>query len=529
MSRHLLSRAVLAAVLLGGMMAAPGFAQSGAEKTAADCGSFKGVDRRETWKADDRDVMECVWRGWDPPVEWRRNEGRSAGISVGGSGGFAVGSRQAPNMPPGKAGANSSVSKSLFNFTLKFPPWRGFPCQLPGGKDICGGDGGGGGGGDGTGVSCAMAAASADLGGRQPVTGTSAIELPCGGALPLSTYQLTLNPGATGILATEAGSHNYWSYAQSGNDYAQTSAAGARLPTHLCRKNSDGEWVKSVDIKPAIAQMITYSSGSTIAIRLQGEYAAEVSNPFDTATGEAPEKFLIVPIRGGVPAMPADCANEETYYKPISGVSDAIIIQSATTPGCEAPADMCGSTPTTPTASGTCDVATLNPTGPSSTSTGTVNCDGKTLIAVLDRPNMIYQPGSRATFAAMQGRTAVMARAASGARIFSQFDTIMYFGASGQQFTLPEGGEMKLNDGSTLEMKEGAQIRAASRQVMLLGGGAVRSQGGKLLQTLPSNTLYTPIADMPFAVRVSRSVALPIDYTVPSQPSPYVQLPIDTE
>lgn len=497
-----------------------------AHAQATDCEGMKSIDRRETWKADDLVVPKCIFDGADPPVEWRENEGRSPGINVGSTGGFVVGSRQAPDRPPGRVGANASVGSGMFKFTMKFPPWRGFPCQLPGGKDICGGDNsGGGGGGSGTTVSCAMAAAIAEMGGRQPITGSESMPLSCGGALPLTTYQLTLNPSASGLLATEAGSHNVWSYAASGRSFTQNSGAGARLPTYLCRKNSDGEWVKSVDIPPATAQMITYGSSSRIAVRLQNANPAEVTTPFSNASGE-PEKYLIIPVRGSTPQIPGDCADEEVYYRPIDSVTDALLIQSATTPGCEGDASECGSASTTPTATSTCDTVTLDPT---SGNTGSSSCEGKTLIAVIDRPNLVYSPGSTASFGSMQGRTAVMATAPATSRIYAQYDTIFYMGAGGQQFTLPDGGELKLRDGSILEMNAGARVRAASRQVLLVGGGTVRTQGGVLVQTIPANTAYSPAADLPYAVRVNRSIELPSGYSLPTQPSPYMQVPISTE
>lgn len=527
-ARHLVNAMLIG--LLGMPMLAHAQAAGGEDKKPK-CADMKSIDYRETWKADDRVINErCVPFAADPPLEWRRGL-----VNVGGAGGFSIANVAGPKDSAGREGANASVSGSVFNFTMNFPPWRGFPCQLPGGGDICGGGSGGGtggSGGTGTGTtpSCALAAASAGLGGQQAISGSSAIALPCGGALPLSTYQLTLNPNPAGLFATEAGSTSYWSYQRSGSQFAQVSAANAHLPTHLCRKNSDGDWVKSVDLKPAIAQMITYSSGaSSIAVRLQGENPAHVVDPFNPTPSAEPEKFLIVPIKNGVPDVPGNCADETKFYKPLPSLTDALMVQSATTPGCEGGTEVCGTAPTTPTASGSCDTVTLNPTGTTSTASGPVTCDGKVLIAVIDRPNIIYPPGSTANVSAIQGRTAVMAAGSTGARLYAQYETIVYFGASGGEFNLPEGGILKLDNGGTLEMKRDAKIRASSGQVILPNGGLIMSQGGVLLQTLGNNTTLTPPAARPFVVRLGRNLDLPASYLAPSQPNPYVQLPVSTQ
>lgn len=489
------------------LLAPPTYA---ADNGPADCAALSNIERQKTYDANDRNIRECIQRGWDPPVKWRANGGKNKGIRVTGSGGFSMGVRQAPEKPPGVMGAKPSVSNATIQATLGFPPWRGFPCQLPGGIDICGGGSSGGGSGPGGSPSCAIASdSSGAFGAFQPINGSMNIPLPCGGAVPLSFYQLSLNASPIGVFATEEGSSQYWAYKSQGGQFEQISENGASLPTTLC---GDG----NPPLPPAIAQIITYNANSSsIAVRLQHDPI----DPFLPADPEAtPEKYLIIPISNGVPQVPSGCAGDG-IYKPLTEVKDAIIIESKTTPGCEGTPEICAGFPTTPTPGSSCTVVTMYPNA--------TGCTGKVQFAVLDRPNMIYPAGSSISTTAIQGRTGVLTSAGAGSRLYAQYNTIVYFGASGQSFLLPSGGTLKLDNNNRLIMKGPATVNAASGGVLLTAGGTVESSGGALLQTLPAGSVYSPAAALPYAVRLGSNVELPAGYMVPTQPAPYVRLPKD--
>lgn len=524
MMRLWLMRMTLAAFAIGGLMQTPVWAQATGD--AADCTSFEQVDRRKTYEADSREVQECKWRAWDPPLKWRKNDGKSAGIAVGGSGGFSIGSRHAPDQPPGKAGGRSSVNGPWFDFTLRFPPWRGFPCQLPGGRDLCGG-GGDDDDDDETTAACLVASDTTGIFGvKHSLSGGLNLGLNCGGAIPLATYQMTLNPSPTGLFATEYGAYSHWSYIKQGNGFKQ--AASGMLPAYLCK---DGK--KSVDLKPAVAQMITYTASTPyIAVRLM---PADPLNPPDTwqpSDPTKPEKFLIVPIRGGVPDMPADCAREADYYKPMPAASDALMIETTNSGGCMGTPEECGQVPGMPEApppstTGSCDVVTLNPTGSTQTSAGSnVVCDGKVLFAALDRPSVILPPGSSVQAQSIEGRTAVMVPSTQGSRLYAQFDTVIRLGSS-QEMNFPEGAVVRLKDGNLLHLDGPAKIRAASRQAVLTNGGTVQTVGGSIVQTIAAGSMVNIHAELPLVVRMNRNVDLPAGFALPTQPNPYVQLPMD--
>lgn len=494
------------------LLALPAYAPQAADP--ADCGALNDIARNKTYDADDREIYQCLQRGWDPPVGWRPDEGKSAGIRVSGAGGFSVSSRQAPDMPPGKAGANSSVSTNIFNFTAGFPPWRGFPCQLPGGIDICGSSytpgpvppGGGS-------ASCAVAADTTGTFGTKQTIRAGTTSLPCGGAVPLSTYLMGMTQSPVGMLATENGNRTTFVYRASGTNYARTSSRA--LPSYLC--NSRGN--RTIDLYPPVAQMLTFPASGQIAVRLQKspENINDITDPFDPDPTVERNGYLLIPIVGGVPQIPRNCARDTTYFSYLPGTSP-LTVESATTPGCEGDATQCGSQPTTPTASGACDTVTLQPAGTS--------CAGTTQFAVLDRPNIVYPPGSSATFATIQGRTALTTRAANNARLYAQGETIMYFGSSGGAFVLPEGGTLLLSNGDRLQIYGPGTVNAAAGVVNMTSGGAIMSIGGTLKQAIPAGTNFAPVATRPYAVRVGRSVQLPDGYTAPTQPSPYIQMPV---
>ncbi|MFN8995479.1 MAG: hypothetical protein ACK5X3_17690, partial [Pseudomonadota bacterium] len=86
------------------------------------------VDQFGQMKLDQEKVInECINKGFDPPVSWRPPPGKI--VTSGGAGSILTHAQNAPDKPPRVAGAAPSVSNSRWGFSLKLPPWQGFPCQ----------------------------------------------------------------------------------------------------------------------------------------------------------------------------------------------------------------------------------------------------------------------------------------------------------------------------------------------------------------------------------------------------------------
>lgn len=498
------------------------FATTGANAAnaaaAADCAALSSVKRNETYKQNPEDVLQCMQRGWDPPVEWRANGGKNTGIKVGGTGGFIYNTVRAPEQSPGQLNSPWSINNWLMNFSMNIPPWG----------NLGDGDTNGDGKPDiDPSASCKVVNDQGDtFGQKQPVSGNMSATLTCGGALPLAGYQMTLNPGANYLFATESGSYSYWVYKRNGNSYSQV--ASGTLPTYLCEKKN-GKMKKTVDLKPAVAQMITYADGApSMAVRLQPQYPGDVFDPFEMDPNdpdEVQERYLVVPLKNGMPQVPTNCKDESDYYKPIGGIPGAVVVQGSTAAICTGSNCSSNNGGATSTGPASCDVATLNPTAASQSQQDNV-CQGSTLFVPLDRPNLVYPPGSTPVTLAIQGRTAVMAQTMQGSSIYAQSDTLFYFGAGGSQFTLPEGGTMLLDNGGQLQMNAPATLFPSSKAVTLTNGGTVTNQFGQTVQTIPPGGSISPPAPFPFAVRVGRNVDMPAGYYVPTAANPYIRLPV---
>lgn len=519
--RHLLALTVTAIAAATTAHAVP---------AVADCAALSNIERNKTYEAEPSDIQQCIQRGWDPPLNWRPDEGTSMVRATGG-GGFSVSGRQPPNRPPGAVGAAASVSGSMFNFTLNIPPWRGFPCQIPGGIDLCGGgngsgsggSGGSGSGGNGSGgaggsSACPIASDSNGTYGQQlPIAATGSQSLPCGGAVPLSTYLMSATTGATGIIATEAGSRTVWIYRAQGSGFALTGTA--ELPDKVCSGNGNDD---ETAIQMPIAQIVPFNSSTpSVVLRLALSINGDVYDPFDPDPDIERPYYLEIPVPGGNPQIPSGCPRASDVYRTITSLTAPLTVESATTPGCEGTPQQCGSLPANPTSASNCDAVTTNP--------GTASCEGTTLFAVLNRPNLMYPPDSTATFTSIEGRTAVLAGSSGGMRLYSQAETLMYFGARGGSFTLPEGGTLKLDNGYRLVMNGPAIVNAAGGQVSMPNGGSLITQDGSTAQNFSNGSSYAPQTSLPFVVRVSRSVELPGGLVLPTQPTPFLRLPVKVE
>lgn len=347
-----------------------------------DCNAVKSIDNRENFKADDKDVATCIGRAADPPKEWRYKDGKSGGVKADGAGGFSYGGAAPPEaaaggawvpgtgpgtgwMPPknavGKAnrGPNgASVPKKVMQAACSFPPpiklssggvsiaagscWdflNGLIKEKPAdplpptplGIDptmVCPAEV------DNTGIYGDKQVTSA--GGLFP-TGPSAS---CGGMLPMTISNITLNRGADRFIATEEGYYAIFYYRKVGANFTGT-VSPIKLPSYLCRPkvNPDGTviWVKSVDLTAPIVQMITYNpSMGKLSIRLKSR-AAMPGNFMPPYDPNVPENYLNIPLAiGGGPITIPDCADELKYYGPPVGRRDIEVIASPEE-GCNQP------------------------------------------------------------------------------------------------------------------------------------------------------------------------------------------------
>lgn len=504
--------------LLGSLAAlAVGVASVWAQQPA-DCAQIVGVDPKESYKQNPQDVHECMARGWDAPVSWRPNKGKSPGIRVGGAGGFSHGTIQAPDMPPWKAHGNStggsgsggSGSGSSSSGGLGFPPWQGWPFSSSGGS----GSGGSGSSSSSSGGGCPTSNDDNDatFGEKPPLTGS--VSLTCGGAAPLTTYQLSLSSNADALFVTEHGYYNYWVYRKQGSTYQLISQANAMLPQQLC----DGTL-----LQPPIAQMISFNSGSSsIAVRLKlPPDTNPLADPLDPPPQPPalPEKHLILPVSGGNVQVPANCANVNTYTT-TNAVGD-LVFDSILSGGCEAPANVCTEQnyAQTPSALPDCRLAVMYLTG---------SCSDKTQIILLDRPNLIYPPGSTATSVPIDGMSAVMLPTVAGSMIQTKDGWIVRMGTSNATYTFPQGAIVGLADGTRLAMGGPATL-TNSGQATLTKGGSLMSRGGSVLATYPDNTVITVTPVRPIPLKINQSVNMPAGYMLPSSPSAKVRLPVTVE
>ncbi len=562
-----LIRSITCSVALGALIYS-----NTAMAAAVDCDKVLNRDCRRDVTMDPKDVVQCMERGYDPPLKCRADEGKGM-VTVGGSSGFSYGTVQAPQNSPGAMGANPSVGASTIQRSFGFPPWPGFPCKLPGGYDLCA-----------SGVTplptpnpndpCpAKNDVSGLYGAKQPVTGGTALSLPCGGALPLTSYQTTLNKNPDRLAVTEYSTNPTYDpfyirfYEKSGNTYklkpASAQEAAWALPKFLCKDaplDANGkpmvimkldpqtndpfhqtERDKTVDLTPPIAQMIAFSpSDTSITLRLRSRNKPLSTKPEDMSkhgqmkpkyNPDDPEKYLIIPIVGGVPKIPPRCSEDKDYYKEISSSRADIVIESAVLDECEGTPAVCAGQSTVPAPEETCDVVSIG----LNASNAPTGCVGKTQLMVLDRPNLLYPPGTNVTPLPIEGlananppeppRTAVMAPSTEKSKIFMQTDTIIRLGKTAPPITLTEGGILAMKDGTTLVMDAPATVDAAAGKVILTSGGKLKAESGSLIKQVTGT--YTPVNPvLPFTINVKRSMDMPVGYELPTQIKPYAQLPI---
>jgi hypothetical protein len=500
-----------AAMAAGPTAATPGSPKPWDGAKLADCdGLIKMTAQELATKAKSGDIDQCLQRGYDPCVDCRPIEGAKIGA------GFNRNSVGDPAVPPQKAGARPSVSGIKINFSLKFPPWSSAETKPDPETGV-------------TGEACPEATDQTGVfGDSVTLTGSGSYNLACGGSMPLSSYPTTLVSNPTGLASTEYSSYFLWSYQNQGGKYVLNGGAAVALPTYLCTFNSKSKKMeKSVDLPAPIAQMITYNASmGALALRMIDPQGNSNTDLIDETGSAEPEKYLVIPLVNGVPQVPPDCANEADYYKAIAPTGE-LIIQPNMTEGCEGADELCGAAGQSeaPAVPDNCETVTTYPSGVTQTPSGAVQCTGKIQVLVVDRPNLVHQPGTTATTAAIDGRTAVMAASTQGSQLYVSSNTIVLLPHSGKSFTFASGGTVALGNGSLLTMKGPATINTGTGQIILTGGGDLRDGSGNTVANYTPGVAINPGMTYPLRVKPDGTVEIPPGFAAPTQPSPYVRGP----
>lgn len=522
----------LAPLLLS--LATPAYAAT----ASADCAKLQQMTLDDTNKIKAADIAECTERGWDPPPAFVPDPASGQkGANAEGTGGYSVGTYQAPDAPPKTAGAPSSASGSVINFNL-------FLNILFNGSNAGSVTAGGANGG---GSTCLL---------RDDTTGTYGALTPlpqkpkaafskqvaCSAALPLTNYRITLASNPRGLVVTENNSPYVWRYNNSGATYALVGGAATAFPKHLCEEYRDA-WgnkkrrrtalpadVPSTGFAPQ-AQMVTYNASTqAIALKVIHTEAASASDPFDAANLN--EYYMVLPIRNGVPYVPLDdshgqkCDLQADFYKPASALKSAsisgdLVIESSLVPGCEEEAAVCAAqgsslTPTSPT---TCETSIANPSGPS--------CNGALQYLLFDHPNLLFPPSSTVNAIPFSDqRTAYMVSTNAGGspvHLVGPSDMVLHLNQSAHQYTFA-GGTMGLTNGQRLKMTGTAMVDMSNLVVTLTGGGEIDDASGSPVATFPANaTMSIPAAALPITLQVGSDIIMPNDFAILTAPSTSVR------
>jgi hypothetical protein len=283
-----------------------------------------------------------------------------------------------------------------------------------------------------------------------------------------------------------------------------------------------------------------FYNGNTKAIALQlipkphdvnGLNSKEDSNDKLAYDAAKIENVLVIPIEGGELKIPKPCDSVKKHYMPLSSAQadePDMVIDAAANLNCEASAEQCALATAPQTQADSCDLVTVFPTGVIQTNQGNVDCAGKTLYSVLNRPNLIFNPGTTPTSSAIEGRTGQLVATGGGSAIYASTDTVFHVGKNAPPFTLNDGGTLGMTDNSRLKMRGPAIITPANGSVTLTNGGQLLDANGAAIRDIPAGSVYTPANPiLPLTFLVARSIEIPSGYQIPTQPSPYVRLPLD--
>jgi hypothetical protein len=541
-----------------------------------DCSVLVDVKPSDAYEINPDDVLNCVHRGWDPPKGWLANEGVNKGVRVGGATGFSYGAPHAPEASPGKVGAKASVTKQTMNSSCSFPPKVkvGWPLKLkfPAGscwdvmakviKDVNGK----------TRTDADPAPPSISPHDRCPAesdtTGLYGIKKPivsgsanldCGGMVPITTVEMTLNMNPTYFLVTEEGRFHVKVYAKRGTEFKKV--LEKNLPQYLCQEQMGENQVyrdKDVDLTPPVAQTITFDGNTQeIALRLQSRsnipdgfqppYNEEdpimsLVFPFDSATG------IAVPTQEECPLSmdhyKLNQSRADVYIKPsYSGGCEGVSVTptSKNEPIIECPPGAAlGTDNKCRDDSGAIVQGTQKdnwvkkcPSGITPVEDGkgghkcpedenipsearcaggegdtllatcdvvsnmikTEGCTDKLQYAVLDRPNIYYPPGSSASFIPVEGRTALMAETKAGTQLYMQSQTIVMLQSTAPPIRFNDGGFIVFPNEAQLIMKAPAIVEMSAGRALLINGGEVVNGAGEQLQSIKAGQYY-PLAGL---------------------------------
>ena len=494
-------------IMIASFWVVPSLGMAETPGAALDCAKYANVPLQDSIKHDPKAIHECMILGWDPPKGWRPSEGKGSGINAGGAGGVNIGTVQAPSMPPWRSAAQSGTSipgssGASSGGSFKFPPWDGWPFGTGGSSSSSSGGSSGGSSG-----ACPTSNDDADATFGVKTSLTTSATLECGGAAPLTTYELSLSQGADTLLITEHGYFHYWIYKKEGNAYKLISPANAQLPNKLC----DG-----TALKPLVAQMISFSSNAhAIALRLQGDKESDPLVPI--IAPDEPEKRIAIQQSGGKLVIPDSCI-EPSAYNAAAPLGD-LVFDTVMSAGCEAPPEVCQANglSVTPTALPDCQLAVLYPSG--------TRCTNKTQVILLDRPNLIYPSGSTTRATPVAGLHSLMLASVEGSMIQTKNGWIVRLGDTGRSFTLPQGATVGLADGNRLRLNASSTLSGNGKMTMP-NGGVLLDAAGNTLQTYAENTSITANVIKPLVMKINQSIAMPPGYEVPSSPVAKVRQPI---
>jgi hypothetical protein len=418
-------------------------------------------------------------------------------------------------MPPEKAGAAPSVSNEKWKFSVSFPPWQGFPCQLPGGKSVCGGSSGGSGGTGGDGSCPVRDDTSGTFGQHVALTGVTSQALPCGGSVTLGSTQYSMTVGANRLAIVEAGNYNVKLF-ELKNVSVPSPTGGTTtvskfvadgtmaLPTYLCMPTGAGNAMeKSVDIRPPVSQIFSYnSSTSNLVVRISEDPTKPYIDPLrpDGNPNAVKEKYLVVPISGGKPNLP-DCSKETDHYKENPPAVSDIDIAAVMGP--------------------VCDATTLYP--------NSAACQDKLLVVVTDDPILVHEPERTAQFVEVEDTGISMVKTSLESLLMMQNDSIIRIGNSGLKFTLPDGGTIPLKDGKVLAMRGPVEVNGSGKTLKLINGGQIEDGTGTMISTYGPNSIVTPNAELPYYIRPGKRVLMPEGLLIPGKAGGYIRLPVTTQ
>jgi hypothetical protein len=497
-----------------------------------NCGGMENVDQFAQMKLDENQLIDCINKGYDPPKSWRPSPGKV--VTSGGAGSVLTHAQNAPDKPPRVAGAMPSMSNSRWGFSLKLPPWQGFPCQLPGGNSVCGGGSSSGGSSSG-GSSCPML--NDPVFGQKVPLGTP-MNLECGGAIPVAaeqySYTYMTNPNKLAFIE----GFKMQIYRLAGNNFVPMTTVD--LPTFLCKSINDGDngpvMKRWFDLRDPVPQIIAYNDSiQNFVIRLQQpdpsrqppaskpqfpkgdpqnpapsqylDYDIPWFNPFDPDPDAPKERFLVLPAANGVPDLPKD-ENGNAIANPCLDVEKHYVNEPATINWVEFKFR----------SDAICDASTLYP--------NSANCPKMLLTALMDTPQLIFEPQRKADFIPIQGRPEFITITPADGFLMMQYESTLRISSPGFSFVLPEGGTISLNTGKYLRMNGPATIAPSGSSIKLDNGGQIETSSGSVLSTYGPGSTISPGIPTPYSLRPNKRIALPAGILMPTAPNGTLRLPV---